>query len=867
MSTITNLSQHTPMMQQYLRIKSQHPDMLLFYRMGDFYEMFFQDAERGAKLLDITLTHRGHSAGTPIAMAGIPYHAADQYLAKLIKLGECVAICEQIGDPATSKGPVERKVTRIITPGTISDELLLEQKHENLLLAIAEDQNDFGIAYLDITHGHVYIFQCQGSDELLAELDRLHPAEVIISDLFSRKKILPSKQRITSRPMASFDLEHTQNKLCQQFQLDTLDSLIKQHPRLAIIAAGCLLDYVQQTQGMQAPHIHTIAQEQRNTMIMLDAATRRNLEINQNTHGDQDNTLVALYDKTVTAMGSRLFRRWINRPQRQQQIIQKRQHVVQICLERQIHSVIRPVLTKVRDIERILARVALKSARPRDLAQLRQALQQLPEIQKLLKDAPDPTIHQLQQQISTFPEIVALLEKAVIEHPPAIIRDGGVIATGYDEHLDELRGLSENASQFLLKLEQKERDSCKVNNLKIGYNRVHGYYIEIPRSQAQHVPEHYMRRQTLKNYERYITSELKTFEDKILSARSRSLTREKLLYEQLLEQLLLTLRPLQVCAGAIAELDVYCNFAERAEYLQLVRPELSPSPGISITAGRHPVIEQIASNPFIPNDIQLDDQQRMLLITGPNMGGKSTYMRQVAIIVLLTYIGSYIPAQKATIGPIDRIFSRIGAADDLASGRSTFMVEMTETAQILEHSTDQSLVLIDEIGRGTSTFDGMSLAWACAEYLAQDIKAFTLFATHYYELTQLATDNASIRNVHLSASTYQEKIVFHYQVRTGAANRSYGIQVAQLAGVAKSVIAAAQQKLIQLEQHQNEAVQGEKQIATGDKSAEQQDVEENVADQKQFEPIIEYLNQLQSDQLTPLDALKAIYHLKAMLAD
>lgn len=790
-------SNHTPMMQQYLRIKAEHPDMLLFYRMGDFYEMFYDDAKRGAKLLDLTLTYRGQSNGEPIPMAGVPYHAVENYLAKLIKRGESVAICEQIGDPATSKGPVERQVTRIVTPGTVSDEALLDQHQDNLLLAVYEHKQRYGLAYCDMSSGRFQLLECSGEEALASELERLQAAEILFPDNNPALAQTLSEQCAACQARAdwTFAYDNAEQRLCQQFNTQHLSGFAVDEYPLAISAAGSLLQYVQQTQRTALPHITKVQKEQREDSVILDAATRRNLEIMHNLQGGKDNTLISVMDNTATVMGSRLLRRWLNRPIRDISQLQQRQTAIATLLHQQAYAECHTQCRAIGDIERILARIALRSARPRDLAQLRDALQQLPLLQQLIAPLDNDHLHALAQQISEYPDLQDLLQCAIIDNPPVVIRDGGVIADGFDPELDQLRQLSENSSQYLIDLEQRERERLNCSTLKVGFNRVHGYYIEISRAQSAAAPDDYIRRQTLKNAERYITPELKTFEDKVLSAKAKALAREKYLYEQLIETLNQSLLALQQTAAAIAEFDVYVNLAERAHQLKLHCPSLVTKPVLSITQGRHIVIAEKFEKPFIANDIQLDTQQTMLLITGPNMGGKSTYMRQTALITLLAYIGSYVPAQAAEIGPIDRIFTRIGASDDLASGRSTFMVEMTETANILHNATEQSLVLIDEIGRGTSTYDGLSLAWACAAHLAENIKAYTLFATHYFELTQLSEHYACVTNVHLSATLHQGELVFLYQVNPGAVNQSYGIQVAKLAGIPNDVIAAAKQKL------------------------------------------------------------------------
>ena len=854
MAKIKTQQAHTPMMQQYLRIKAENPDILLFYRMGDFYELFFDDAREAAKLLDITLTARGSANGNPIPMAGVPYHAADNYLARLLRKGMSVAICEQIGDPATSKGPVERKVMRIVTPGTVTDEALLEQGKESLVVALSlNNDGHFGIAMLDMSSGRFAVLQAQGEEALFSELQRLRPAELLISE---EVDIAPYQHRVTNikqRAPWHFDSSSAERELCDQFATKDLAGFGCADLPLAISAAGCLLAYVKETQRSALPHIQALHTESREDCLILDASTRYNLELSESISGHKNNTLSAILDHTATPMGSRLLHRWIHRPLRDHKILNQRQGSIESILKAQAYVALNEVLRGIGDIERILTRIALKSARPRDLALLRNSLAQLPALQKCLATHKSAHIRQLSKKISEHPKIHALLNKAVIETPPLLIRDGGVIATGYDKELDELRSLQENAGDFLAKLEAKEKKETGINALKVGYNRVHGYYIEISRLHSDVVPEHYQRRQTLKAAERFITPELKALEDKVLSANERALAREKSLYNDLIEQLALSLVTLQTCAQGLSELDVLHNLAERADLLNYVRPKLINEISIKIKNGRHPVIEQVQDAPFTPNDISLSEQQHLHLITGPNMGGKSTYMRQTALIVLMAHIGCFVPADSAEIGNIDRIFTRIGASDDLASGRSTFMVEMTETANILHNATANSLVLLDEIGRGTSTYDGLSLAWACAEHLALKTKALTLFATHYFELTTLADDLAGCINVHLDAIEHGDTLVFLHKVKSGTVNKSYGLQVATLAGVPREVVERAKAKLQQLELEQD----GSKTMKSNTPSKPAVQIKESELDI--------FVKNLQPDELSPRDALELIYQLKKLL--
>jgi DNA mismatch repair protein MutS len=835
-------------MQQYLGFKAEHPDMLLFFRMGDFYELFYEDAHKVSRLLDIALTTRGKSAGEPIPMAGVPYHAVETYLARLIRMGESVVICEQVGDPALCKGPVERKVVRIITPGTITDDGLLEDRLDNLLISIAEDNERFGIASLDLSSGRFILMELSDVDALAGELERLCPAEILLAEDSVLSKQLPGQARITERPAWHFDTIAAERIIKQQYGVHDLAGFGCENRPPLVSAAGCLLHYVQETQKTLLPHLHTPQIEYRDDCIVLDAISRRNLELETDLSGSRDHTLLNVIDTTSTCMGGRLLRRWLHRPIRDQRTLRLRHDAIKNLLYDRSYIQFHDLLRGIGDIERIMTRVALKSARPRDLAQLKTSLAQLPLIKDLLKDIDSPHLQFLDKQIHVFPELYARLVNAIVEAPPVTLRDGGVIAAGYDRELDEFRCLSHDAGQFLIDLEKRERERTGINNLKVGYNRVHGYYIEISRTRSANVPADYNRRQTLKANERFITPELKEFEHKVLSAREKSLAREKQLYELLLDFLCEHLPGLQQCATAIAELDVLISFAERAESLDLNPPELTDITGLVIEGGRHPVVEQIQTEPFIANDLELHDSRRMLIITGPNMGGKSTYMRQVALIVILAHIGSYVPAKKARVGPIDRIFTRIGATDDLAGGRSTFMVEMTETANILNNATNISLVLMDEVGRGTSTFDGLALAWACSTHLAKETRAFTLFATHYFEMTALPETVDDVYNVHLDAVEYGDKIVFMHAVKEGPANQSYGLQVASLAGIPDHVIRKARLRLQEMEMSSFP-----------------------LADQKQNDlftqrhPLIDALEKIDPDTISPKQALEILYKLRSML--
>ncbi|MDH5446649.1 MAG: DNA mismatch repair protein MutS [Gammaproteobacteria bacterium] len=853
MAKVIEKNPHTPMMQQYLRIKASHPDILLFYRMGDFYELFYEDARKAAKLLDITLTARGQSAGEPIPMAGVPYHAVENYLAKLVKQGKSVAICEQVGDPATSKGPVEREVVRIVTPGTITDEALLEERQENLIAAIHLYKDNFGLAVLELASGRFHISELAHLEALETELARLKPAELIHAESLQLAEL--RNYCLSHKALADWQFESSlaEQKLCQQFQTQSLSGFGCDALPVAVIAAGALIQYVGDTQRASLPHIHYLHVEQHSDSIILDPATRKNLELEDSLSGNPAHSLVGVLDRCATPMGSRLLRRWVKQPLRDRVVLQSRQSAIQSLLDEVDNDSLHETLRGIGDVERILTRVALKSARPRDLTQLRNALARLPQLQQHLPTSNKSLLATLAKQIGTYPELHELLKEAIIESPPMLIRDGGVIADGYDKQLDELRSLKDNAGQVLTDIELREKERTGIANLKIGFNRVHGYYIEVSRIYSDKVPDDYQRRQTLKAAERYITPELKELEDRVLSASERALAREKMLYDQLLDQLLTQLNALQQTAHALASLDALSNLAERAIQLDLHAPLLDEQAGIDIQAGRHLVIENVQTTPFTPNDIQLIPEQRMLIVTGPNMGGKSTYMRQTALIVLLASIGSYVPAKSARIGPVDRIFTRIGASDDLASGRSTFMVEMTETANILHNATEQSLVLMDEIGRGTSTFDGLALAWAAAEYLASELRAYTLFATHYFELTALPEQFAEVQNVHLDASEQDHHIIFLHSVKPGPASKSYGLQVASLAGVPERVIKQAEHKLQELEQE-----------ASHHSASSHPLVDEPLTPNRYPDKLMDYLAELDPDQTSPKQALDILYKIKQL---
>ncbi|GHY50990.1 DNA mismatch repair protein MutS [Vibrio cholerae] len=852
-----SLSHHTPMMQQYLRLKAENPDILLFYRMGDFYELFYDDAKRASELLDISLTKRGASAGEPIPMAGVPFHAVEGYLAKLVQMGESVAICEQIGDPATSKGPVERKVVRIVTPGTVTDEALLSERVDNLIAAIYHHNGRFGYATMDITSGRFQLSEPQTEEEMAAELQRTSPRELLFPEDFSPVHLMASRQGNRRRPIWEFELDTAKQQLNQQFGTRDLVGFGVEQAKLGLCAAGCLIQYVKDTQRTALPHIRSLTWDRQDQSVILDAATRRNLELTHNLAGGTDNTLAEVLDHCATPMGSRMLKRWIHQPMRDNATLNQRLDAITELKETALYGELHPVLKQIGDIERILARLALRSARPRDLARLRHAMQQLPELHSVMSELKQPHLTELRTHAEPMDELCDLLERAIKENPPVVIRDGGVIADGYSAELDEWRDLANGATEFLERLEAEERDRHGIDTLKVGYNNVHGFYIQVSRGQSHLVPPHYVRRQTLKNAERYIIEELKQHEDKVLNSKSRALALEKQLWEELFDLLLPHLEQLQQLAASVAQLDVLQNLAERAENLEYCRPTLVQEAGIHIQGGRHPVVERVMNEPFIANPIEINPQRRMLIITGPNMGGKSTYMRQTALIALMAHIGSYVPAESASIGPLDRIFTRIGASDDLASGRSTFMVEMTETANILHNATRNSLVLMDEIGRGTSTYDGLSLAWASAEWLAKEIGAMTLFATHYFELTELPNVLPHLANVHLDAVEHGDGIAFMHAVQEGAASKSYGLAVAGLAGVPKPVIKNARAKLQQLELLSSQPAETRKPSRV------------DIANQLSLIPepsaVEQALAGVDPDQLTPRQALDMLYQLKKLL--
>ncbi|WP_180168753.1 DNA mismatch repair protein MutS [Acinetobacter sp. YH12021] len=871
---MADLSSHTPMMQQYLRVKMEHPHSLMFYRMGDFYELFFDDAHKAAKLLGITLTHRGKTSGKPIPMAGVPYHAAEGYLARLVKKGETVVICEQIGE-VTGKGPVERGVVRIITPGTLTDDALLNSHQSSNLVSLCLQQNQIGIALLDLSAG---IFKVQQMDylpeQLAIELSRLMPSEIVVDEDIVDPNIIEQVKKqldcpVTKRPNVDFNLNNAQKTLCDQFAVSSLSGFGIDHLPLAKAAAAALIHYAKETQKTALPHIRSIQLEQSSDFIALDPVTRRNLELVEPLF-EHGTSLFQLINDCQTAMGSRLLSRTLMQPLRDTALLDARLDAIQALIQGYHESPVRLVLKEISDIERVLSRVALGSARPRDLVQLRQACAQIPylrhALQPIVSAQQSALIQNLNEELGDFHGLHQRLMQAIVENPPVLLRDGNVIAEGFDSELDELRKIRDHAGQFLIDLEVKERQESGIPTLKIGYNRVSGYYIELTRAQAEQAPEHYIRRQTLKNAERYITPELKSFEDKVLSSESRALAREKMLFEMLLDELRQDIAQLQMMSSAIAQIDLLANFAHQARLRNWARPEYSPEIGIKITAGRHPVVEALSKTAFTPNDTLLDYNHRLAIITGPNMGGKSTYMRQTALIALLGYCGSYVPAQTAVLGPIDRVFTRIGSADDLSTGKSTFMVEMTETSQILHHATSQSLVLMDEVGRGTSTYDGLSLAWACVLDLSKRIKCLCLFATHYFELTELSKESG-VDNYHVTAKEMNGNLILLHKVQQGPASQSHGLQVAKLAGIPANVIKEAQNRLriLEKQQHKNVNLAVQDDLFAPATNTAEPEVIERVIEVEKPSPALDLLRSIDVDNLTPRQALEQLYALKEQL--
>jgi len=856
------------MMRQYLRIKAEHPDTLLFYRMGDFYELFYNDAQRASTLLDITLTQRGQSQGQPIPMAGVPFHALESYLSKLVRKGESVAICEQTGEPGLTKGPLERKVVRIVTPGTLTEETLLDERCENLLVAIVPGK-PLGMASLELASGRLIARELPDLEDLPIELERLQPAEIIIPEQCSLPEVLQTHNNLRRRPPWSFDPDTARDALCRQFKTQNLSGFGCGDLSTGLGAANALLEYARETRKTELPHIRRLIRENDDDAVILDATTRRNLEIDTKLDGSREHTLLHALDKTRTPMGSRLLRRWLNRPIRNRITLIDRQDAVAELMGSLSGAALHRLLGNVGDMERVLSRIALKSSPPRDLVKLRGALAKLPEIVATLDNVRSGLLRQSSSICQTQPDLIELLERALDEAPPATLRDGGVLKTGYDKELDELRAVSRNAGEYLDRLEREEQKRTGMATLKVGYSKVYGYYIELSRAQSRTVPDHYIRRQTLKNVERYITPELQAFEAKALSSRSRALSREKHLYDQLQEKLISFLPELQATAEALAELDVLSCLAVCAEEFNLCRPVLSSASELDIIGGRHLVVEHKGDRKFVPNDLCMHENRRLLIITGPNMGGKSTYMRQNALIVIMAYTGCWVPATEARIGPIDRIFTRIGSSDDLTGNLSSFMVEMTETANILNNATIHSLVLLDEIGRGTSTFDGLSLAWAVAARIAEKLGSLTLFATHYFELTQLYRVLPATANLHVQAREHQQEIIFLYRIAEGPTGRSYGLHVARLAGIPDEIISFARRKLKELEASRELPDARQLELFASSESTPENTIADKPQEPRHSPLLMELLDTLASlnpDEMSPRDALVVIYGLKDLAA-
>ncbi len=849
----------SPMMAQYQRIKAEHPDTLLFYRMGDFYELFFDDARRANRLLDITLTARGTSGGEPIPMAGVPVVSLDGYLAKLIRLGEAVAICEQVGDVATAKGPVERKVVRVVTPGTVTDTELLADKSDALLLAVAKVGKVWGLAWLALTRGELGLTECSEA-ELAAWLARLAPAEVLVDRDQVPAALMQAQLTLTHRPAWQFDSALGLRKLCAQLHVASLAGFNAQELRAAHAAGAALLSFAEHTQGRALAHVSRLEVQRASDLLDLPPITHRNLELTQTLRGEDAPTLLSLLDTCRTGMGSRALRQWLTHPMRERRAASQRHDAIEA-----LHGPhgarlddLRDTLRGVNDVERITARIALRQVRPRELTGLRTTLQALPALRAQLPAGAATLLDMLGEALTPPAAILERLEATIANEPAVLLRDGGVIAAGFDADLDELRGIGANCDAYLIDLETRERTRTGIANLRVQFNKVHGFYIEVTQGQSSKVPADYQRRQTLKNAERFITPELKTFEDKALSAQDRALAREKLLYEQLIDALQAHIEPLSALARALAGLDALAALAERAHTLDWCRPEFVREPCLRIEGGRHPVVEarlmETSAGPFMPNDCKLDAAQKMLVITGPNMGGKSTFMRQVALIALLAAMGSFVPARACRLGPMDGVYTRIGAADDLANAQSTFMLEMTEAAAILHSATEHSLVLMDEIGRGTSTFDGLALASSIASHLHDKTRAFTLFATHYFELTALPVRHERACNLHVSAVESGDDIVFLHELQPGPASRSYGVQVARLAGMPASLLRQARATLEALENQQHA---GDAQIdlfaAPAPQTSEAEPSRVDAA-----------LAALDPDMLSPREALAALYELKKL---
>jgi DNA mismatch repair protein MutS len=826
---------HTPMMQQYLKIKSDYPDMLLLYRMGDFYELFFDDAKKAARLLHLTLTQRGQSGGHPIPMAGIPHHTLDNYLEKLLRIGESAVICEQVGDPQTGKGPMQREVTRIITPGTITDDHLLDAKKDQILLALMKTSQHYHMAWVDVTNASCHALNLNDIDNVQAELLKLQPQEILIPE----QLVIQTQFICSKKPQTYFN-----PKVAEKYLMD------KNHPftSQSFEVIGGLFQYLEETYRKNIPQISQFKQEHTEQFLQLDANTQIHLELIKNQQNTQEFTLAQLLDSTQTAPGSRLLKRWLVKPIRHQKLLQLRQEAIDHLLKIGF-SALREQLKQFYDIERIATRVYLKNTKPRELIQLKDSLKTIPFILNILEHAQCPILLQeCMDKLQPNPELLNFIERAIVNEPPVWLKDGGVIAPGFDQELDELRSIHQHAHEHLLNIELQAQISSGLNNLRLGFNKIQGYYFEVPRSQSEHLPAHFHRKQTLKNIERFVTEELSQFESKLLTAEAKALQKEKHLFDEILNHISLYIPQLRSMAQSLAEIDVLACLAERAHQFQWVKPELVQKPGIHIQQGKHPIVAAHSPNRFIPNDLNLEPTSHHLwLITGPNMGGKSTFMRQNALIVLLAHIGSFVPAESAIIGPVDQIFTRIGANDQLAKGQSTFMVEMTEMAHILKHATQESLVLIDEIGRGTSTHDGIALAHACAVHLAKNLKSYTLFSTHYFELTELPELYPMIKNVHMHVVTTDQDIVFLYQLKDGAIHESYGLEVAARAGLPQEILVEAERRLKEL------------QIPMPYPSNERVNTPE--LDPKLLN-LLSQLKKIQPDDCTPKQALALLYQLK-----
>lgn len=842
------------MMRQYLSIKQEYPDLLLFYRMGDFYELFFDDAKNASEWLGITLTQRGKANGEPIPMAGVPYHAVDNYLARLVKQGKSIAICEQIGDPAASKGPVERKVVRVITPGTLSEESLLEESSVNLLAAIycCEKNNKYGMAWMDLAAGKFYCSEYSNYDALSTELSRLKPAEILI-DADNRHLFSIENYPFKDLENWQFDLHQNFNDLCSHFGVDNLDGFGCKDLSVAISAAGCVLQYAKQTQQNNLDHISKLKHISSNEILCINRFTRKHLEITENVFADDSVSLFNVINYCKTAMGTRLLKSWLHAPLVDRTKIERRLDLVESLLGSGVLAELRQDLSPIRDMQRILTRISLASARPRDLSGLRESLATIPLIKQTLEILSDKTLATYGKQLAIHNDELMLLSQALYDNPPVVIRDGNVIRNGYNLELDELRMLSQDASSLLEAMEKRERERTGINTLKVGYNRVHGFFIEISKAQSNQAPIDYTRRQTLKNAERFITPELKELEDKVLSAQSKALALEKKLYAELIIKLKMQVNSLQVTADKLSKLDIYQGFAHVALLNNYSRPIFIEQPCLEIVQGRHPVVEAHQEQPFIANNVSMNKDNKITIITGPNMGGKSTYMRMTAVIALLAHCGCFVPAESVKLSVLDAIYTRIGASDDLSGGRSTFMVEMSETANILNNASEKSLVLLDEIGRGTSTYDGIAIAYAALSELATHKKPFTLFATHYFELTEMSTNHEGISNLHFGAIQHGNQLILDHQIHDGPTSKSYGIHVAEIAGVPQRVTEMARNYQYKLESNNNNSSKLDLQPNNFDKLSEKV--------KKAIDPRIEMLENIDPNELTAKNALDLIYQL------